>query len=161
MSRWDERHMSPFSMAWPSELWWPTTPETWDSVKTYGLCRLRTKMTRWDVMLHWETLASNRGQVESNDLAKFRGKSVVSQTIEHARANGVWSNKAWIPHKWCSVGEDKPRLRSDKATKPQRRAKNIYGTWIPLKASRERVKITTPHGWKSTTVTPNNVGSSH
>ena len=27
------------------------------------------------------------------------------------------AEQAWIPHKWCLVGEDKPRMRSDEATK--------------------------------------------
>ena len=29
--------------------------------------------------------------------------------------------QAWIPHKRCSIGKDKPRLRSDEATKPERK----------------------------------------
>ena len=27
MCRWDERHVGPFSMTWPSELWWPMTSQ--------------------------------------------------------------------------------------------------------------------------------------
>ena len=27
------------------------------------------------------------------------------------------AKEAWIPHKLCSIGEGKPRLRSDEATK--------------------------------------------
>ena len=34
----------------------------------------------------------------------------------HAQAVCV-IEQAWIPHKRCSIGEKKPRLRSDEATK--------------------------------------------
>ena len=61
----------------------------------------------------------------------------------HAQAACV-VEQAWIPHKRCSNGEDKPHLRFNKATKPGQK-KNIWGL-IPPKAGREHVKITTPHG---------------
>ena len=42
----------------------------------------------------------------------------------HAHAVCV-VKQAWIPHKQCSIGKDKPCLRSSEATKPGQ--KNIYG----------------------------------
>ena len=69
----------------------------------------------------------------------------------HAQAACV-VEQTWIPHKRCSIGEDKPRLRSDEATKPGQKI-YIWGL-IPLKAGRERVSVTTPHGQECWTVTP-------
>ena len=57
-SRWHDR------VSWDGR-----HPKTWDDVKTYESCRLGTKMTRWDAMLHWETLAPSIDKVEPNDLA--------------------------------------------------------------------------------------------
>ena len=45
----------------------------------------------------------------------------MSQMIEHARAGGVCGKQVWIPHKRCSVDEDKPRLRSKEATKSEKK----------------------------------------
>ena len=98
-SRWDERHVGPFSMAWPSKLWWLTIP--WDS----GWCQdmwvmsMGIEMTRWEATLHWETLALSKGKVEHNDLALCRGKLVVSQTIEHAHADDMcgWTRLDFAP----------------------------------------------------------------
>ena len=58
--------------------------------------------------------------------------------------------QGWIPHKRYSIGEEKPRLRSDVATKSGRK---IYMGLDSLKSNREHVKITMPQSCKSRTVT--------
>ena len=79
------------------------------------------KMTRWDATLHWETLARAEPRssrmiwpiVEANRMCRRRFNM-------HAHAACV-VEQAWIPHKRCSMGEDKPHLRSDEATKPRQK----------------------------------------
>ena len=52
--------------------------------------------------------------------------SVEASRISHRRLNmhaqvACVVEQAWIPHKRCSIGKDKSRLRSDEATKPGRK----------------------------------------
>ena len=72
----------------------------------------------------------------------------------HAQAACV-VEQAWFPHKRCSIGEDKPRLSP---TKPQSQDEKYIWGLIPLKASRERAKITTLRDKKCRTVTVIAVG---
>ena len=66
-------------------------------------------MTRWDTMFNWETLASSRGKVETNDLASVEVSWLCRRLLNmHAQAVCV-VEQAWIPHKQCSISEDKSR----------------------------------------------------